>query len=287
MKRIVLVRPSGPRNVGMIVRVAANFGPCEIRLVAPERPSLLVHPEFEQMAHGVPDMRERCVIVGSLKEALADCTASVGFTARSRGQRRREDWRAVQAAWAEKAADPAELVALVFGNEVTGLESEETELIQELVHIATSTEHTSLNLAMSVGVVLSGLYTAPRTKNRERPPKLLSGEGREYLKANLKLVFGERVAMTPKAKNDILESIERVFSRAPLEDRDARAWHLMARALGSELTSKELGLTLHLKRGRRKNEQAKAREREAGGLGDAGSAGRDAHADDSEAHDAR
>jgi TrmH family RNA methyltransferase len=261
VKRVVLVRPSGPRNVGMIVRVCANFGPVEIRLVAPERPSLLIHPEFEQMAHGVPDMRERCVIVSTLEEALADCTASIGFTARSRGQRRREDWRALREVVSARANDDAERVALVFGNEVTGLEQRDTVLLQELVHIATSPEHSSLNLAMAVGVVLSDLFTAPRIKKRERPPKLLSGDGREYLKADLKHVFGDKVALTASAREDILEAIERVFSRAPLEDRDARAWHLMARALGSTLTPKDLGLKLHDKRGRRRAAQAKARAR--------------------------
>jgi TrmH family RNA methyltransferase len=265
VKRVVLVRPSGPRNVGMIVRVCANFGPVEIRLVAPERPSTLVHPEFEQMAHGVPDMRERCVVVATLEEALADCTASIGFTARSRGQRRREDWRSVRDAVSPRANDDAERVALVYGNEVTGLESRDTALLQELVHIATSAEHSSLNLAMAVGVVLADLFTAPRLKKKERPPKLLSGEGREFLKADLKHVFGEKVALTPRARADILSAIERVFSRAPLEDRDARAWHLMTRALGSTLTPKDLGIALHERRGRRRAAQAKARARQPKG----------------------
>lgn len=264
MKRIVLVRPSGPRNIGTIVRVAANFGPVELRLVAPERPSLLVHPEFEQMSHGVGDAVARCVIVPTLAQALADCTGSIGFTARTRGQRRRDDWRDVRDSVSERANDAEERIALVFGNEISGLEASETDACQSLVHIATSPEHGSLNLAMSVGIVLSDLFTSPRVKKRERPPKLLSGEGREYLKAALRDAFGERVAMTPAAREDILESIERVFSRAPLEDRDARAWHLMARALGTTLTPRDLGLELHEKGGRRKNAQQRARERDEG-----------------------
>lgn len=261
MKRVVLVRPSGPRNVGMIVRVCANFGPVELVLVAPERPSLLVHPEFEQMSHGVPDARERCRVVDTLTEALSECTASFGFTARVRGQRRRVDWRDATERASVLANDSDQRVALVFGNEVNGLQVDETDQLQELVHIATSPEHSSLNLAMSVGVVLSGVFTSPRVQRRERPPKVLSGEGREFLKATLKLAFGDKVALTPSARADILESIERVFSRAPLEDRDARAWHLMARALGSELTPRDLGLKLHEKRGRHRAAQAKARER--------------------------
>src|SRR3989442_13947890 len=125
MKRIVLVRPSGPRNAGMVVRAAANFGPCEVFLVAPERPSLLVHPDFEQMSHGVERARERCTIVATLAEALAETTWSVGFTARSREKRVRTDWRRAREELCARANDPAERVALVFGNEVTGMTKEE------------------------------------------------------------------------------------------------------------------------------------------------------------------
>ena len=33
MKRVILVRTAGPRNAGSALRVAANFGPCELVLV--------------------------------------------------------------------------------------------------------------------------------------------------------------------------------------------------------------------------------------------------------------
>ncbi len=46
-------------------------------------------------------------------------------------------------------------------------------------------------------------------------------------------------------------SIERVFSRAELENRDARAWHLMLKALGSDMRPDEVGLRPHEKGGRR------------------------------------
>ena len=268
MKRLVLVRPSGPRNAGMIVRAAANFGPCEIVLVAPERPSLLVHPEFEQMAHGVPRATERCTVVDSLTDALAECTHSIGFTARAHDNRRRLDWREVQADVARRAADPAERIALVFGNEVTGLSAKETHPLSELVHIATSAEHTSINLAIAVGIVLSDLFTEPGVKRRDRGVKALSGEGREFLKAAMKSMFGDKIARTPQARRDIIAAIDRVFSRAPMENRDARAWHLMLRALGSELTPKDLDLRPNIKRGRRKESVAQALKKKSG-AGDA------------------
>ena len=116
MKRLVLVRTAGPRNAGSVLRAAANFGPCEVFLVAPERPSILVHPDFEQMAHGVPAAHTRVRVVTNLEEALADCTGSVGFTARKRDHRELVDWRDARGPLTMRASDPGERIALVFGN---------------------------------------------------------------------------------------------------------------------------------------------------------------------------
>lgn len=242
MKRIVLMRPTGPRNVGMIARVALNFGPCELRIVAPTRKCVLVHPDFEQMAHGVEGIDKLCVVVPDLAAALEGCTHVVGFTGRTHDDRLRRDWREYQPVLVEHANDPEETVALVFGNEAMGLETADVSRCHELVHIRTSGDHVSLNLAMTVGIVLSGLYTDRGWRERERGFRPIRSEAREYLVANLKHVFADKVARTPAARRDILASIERVFTKAPLEDRDARAWHLMLRALGSTLTPKDLGL---------------------------------------------
>ncbi len=95
MKRIVLVRPQGPRNVGSILRVVDNFGPAELVIVKPDKPSLLVHPDFEQMSHGVERIVEKIRVVDDLPSALSDCTGSYGFTARARDHRALRDWRDV------------------------------------------------------------------------------------------------------------------------------------------------------------------------------------------------
>lgn len=242
MKRIVLLRPSGPRNVGMILRVALNFGPTELVLVAPERPSLLVHPEFEQMSHGVDHSLGRLRVVETAEEALADCTISYGFTARVRGSRIREDWSTAREAMIAADADPAHKLALVFGNEVTGMNAEEAILCQHLVYIPTSPEHTSLNLAVAVGIVMAGIFTGEGVRGIEPGGEYLTGEQREFLKANMTYVMVEKVAQSESAKRVIASSIDRVFSKAELETRDARAWHLMLRALGSDKKPSDFGL---------------------------------------------
>lgn len=241
VKRVVLVRTLGPRNVGSVMRACANFGVDDLLLVAPQKRSMLVHPEFEQMSHGVQDVRAKIRVVENLAQALEGTTHSVGFTARARGQRKRKDWRVVASEWSMNCADPAQRVALVFGSEENGLTVEETDLIGELCSLPTAVEHTSLNLALAVGLVLYTLFQGKGVHIKEKGPVLAERESKEFLKARMKDVLA-RVAQSPEAARDIQASIERVFTRAPIESRDARAWHKILQAIDGDLSPSELGV---------------------------------------------
>ncbi len=190
MKRIVLVRTQGPRNVGSVLRVALNFGPCELVLVRPEKPSILIHPDFVQMSHGVDGIENRVRVVDSMDEALAECTWSYGFTARSRDHRTVFDWRDLQGSLVERVQRPEEHVALVFGSEENGLTTDETRRLNELVKMPTSREHTSINLAMSVGIVLSTIFFADARSAESGGSTPLAGKDRRFLTERLKDVLG-------------------------------------------------------------------------------------------------
>ncbi|MBK8177623.1 MAG: RNA methyltransferase [Planctomycetes bacterium] len=258
MKRVVLVRTLGPRNVGSVMRAAANFGADDLVLVAPQRPSMLVHPEFVQMAHGVEDVRAKIRVVPTLAEALQDTTRSIGFTARARGQRKRADWRAVSGDVALAAADPGQRVALVFGSEESGLSVDETDQLGELCSLPTAPEHTSLNLSLAVGIVLFTLFRGKGVHVREKGPVLAARESAELLKARLKDVLG-RAALSPQACRDIQASVERVFTRAPIESRDARAWHKILQALDGQAHPRNLGVAA-IPRDARRRRALEARE---------------------------
>jgi TrmH family RNA methyltransferase len=232
MKRIVLCRTAGPRNVGSVLRASCNFGPCEIVVVAPERRALLLHPEFEQMAHGVEDAAARIRVVETLEEALTDRTQVVGFTGRLARHRRIEPFAAAREDLLQRCADPAERVALVFGAEADGLHTEELERCNQLLFLETSAEHTSLNLSMAVTVVLFSLFQPAESRARRARSYPLKAAAREHLVADLAQTLG-RVAWTDSAREDIVGAVERLFGRAELEARDARAWHQILRALGS------------------------------------------------------
>ncbi|MDA1265556.1 MAG: RNA methyltransferase [Planctomycetota bacterium] len=264
MKRVILCRPEGPRNVGTILRVAQNFGPTELWLVEPQKASMLVHPDFEQMSHGADEARDQIRIVATLAEALEDVHLAVAFTARVRGKRTRRDWREVLPQIVPIANDLEQRLALVLGNEIAGLTVDEVNLCQEVVHMRTSNEHTSLNLAMCAGIALSDLFLEDTVHQKEPGGSLLDGKGREFLKARLR-AFATQVLRTPAAEEDVLAMIERVFSRAPLENRDARGFHLLLKTLGSTMEPAELGLQLHRKDGRRLDALARRQAADDGG----------------------
>ena len=243
MTRVVLCRPGGPRNVGSILRVAANFGPVDVFIVGPIKPSLLIHPDFEQMAHGVPGMAERIRVVETVDEALAGTTASYGFTARTRDHRAVRDWCEVRPEMVRRASASEEQVALVFGSEESGLSGAECAPLHELVRMSTSEEHGSLNLAMCVGIVLSTLFYADAEDASSDGSTPLPQEARKFLIARLQDALG-KLTLSDPARRDLVASIERVFARSPLETRDGRAWHLLARAVDGEKAPSDYGLSL-------------------------------------------
>ncbi len=253
MKRIVLCRPAGPRNVGAILRAALNFGPAEIVITSPSRPSLLVHPDFELMSHGGEDARGRIRVVDTIEEALDGCHYAVAFTARARQKQRRSVWRERAPELQPMGDDSEQTLALVFGSEEAGLTKEEAAAAQEISHLRTSAEHTSLNLAQAVIVVLYSLFTGKDIHQVENQPKRIDTASRAFLKEKLKTVLAGQVARTESAAEDVRAMIDRMFTKAPIEPRDARAWHLVLRALGSEAAPTDFGVGGQEKGARRKD----------------------------------
>ena len=241
MRRVILARPEGPRNLGSVLRAAANFGPAEVWVTAPQRPSLLVHPEFEQMAHGVAGWRDRVTVVETLEEALADCTHAVGFTGRAKDHRQVYDWRELREETAARSADPDERVALVFGTEIHGLVENEVELMQQLARFPVESEHRSINLAAAATVALYDTYlpSAPTARSRRGYP--VTGHARSYLRAHVAETL-RAAAGSEQIAAEIDASCDRLFARAELDTRDARAWHAVMRALGNKKSPLDYGL---------------------------------------------
>ena len=98
-------------------------------------------------------------IVPTLVEAIADCTLALGCTARRRDVQLPE-LTPREAAQARARGERDRQVAIVFGNERTGLENDELALCSYAVHIPSDETFPSLNLAQAVQVLAYELRTA-------------------------------------------------------------------------------------------------------------------------------
>ncbi len=151
---IVLCRPEGALNVGSVCRAMKSMGLKKLTIVSP---APFDNDEVFQMAIHAREIYENACVTASLSEALAGTVLSAGIT-RRRGVRRK--WFSVlPEELAEKAASlDSGNIALVFGNEQSGLSDEELKQCNIACHIPTSPEFPSLNLSHAVQIVTSAFY---------------------------------------------------------------------------------------------------------------------------------
>ncbi len=142
---IVLVRPRDPNNIGAAARAMANFGLSELRVVEPYLPTW----QIAVSAVGAQDILQNAKLFSSLPQALADCQLSIATTALKNRQLNEQIVALPQLPqWLTE--HHADKIALVFGNEKTGLSNEDIELCTAAMHIPTTAKQPSVNLAQAV-----------------------------------------------------------------------------------------------------------------------------------------
>jgi TrmH family RNA methyltransferase len=217
--RIVLVDPHHPGNIGATARAMKNMGLRELHLV---RPKLFPHAEAVARASGADDILVAARVHEELEAAIADCGLVVGTSARQRHlpwdltEPRECAARIVQDARAGQ-------VAVVFGSERFGLTNEELARCNLLVTIPTSSEYSSLNLAMAVQVIAYEIWLAmrpgaPAATPREVP--LASAAEMQRLYAHIETVLDEIDFRDRTGGGHLMARIRRLFNRAQLDQNE-------------------------------------------------------------------
>jgi tRNA (cytidine32/uridine32-2'-O)-methyltransferase len=222
--RFVLVRTSHPGNIGAAARAIRTMGFTRLVLVAPHE---YPHPETTALAVGATDVLDNVVVVPTLVEAIADCTLALGCTARRRGVALRE-LSPRDAASQVCAAPPGSEIAVVFGNERTGLENDELKLCHAAVHIPSDPTFSSLNLAHAVQVVAYELrlasLAAPAGSGdalaKSDPPA--SAEQMEYFFSHLGQTLDDIDFHKGRSPRTIMQRLRRLFLRAHMDEREVR-----------------------------------------------------------------
>lgn len=219
--RVVLCRTSHPGNVGAAARAMKTMGLSRLYLVLP---LCAVDEVATARAAGADDVLAAAVVCASLDEALAGCVHATALSARPRDLG--------PAAIGVRAAVPSLLhmaaagdVALVFGNETSGLSNEELQRCQQAVTIPSDPRFASLNLGAAVQVLAyelrmaayDGLPPAPVTPATPfgSAPATLGEIERFY--EHLERVLVATGFHDPARPRRLLPKLRRLFGRAALE----------------------------------------------------------------------
>ena len=218
--RVILFEPREPGNIGSVARVVKGMGLSELYLVNPV--PFRDADAACRMAHGARDVLETCRVVPELNDALHGVQYLVGTTHRRRDVRLPQPVSAREAAATIASVSQDKPVALLFGREDFGLSTDQISRCQLTGSVPMATKNPSLNLAQAVQIFAYEVFIA--SLNEELPASDI-----EYADVNaLEAFYGrvtrllDKVGVSPY-NNDwetYLKSLRRVFSRAPLEERD-------------------------------------------------------------------
>jgi TrmH family RNA methyltransferase len=215
--RIVLSRPTHPGNIGAAARAMKNMGLNHLVLVAPEK---YPHPDATALAADAADLLEQARVCQTLEQAIGDCTLVIGTSARNR----RIDWPALDPrACAQRLLTAAARgpVALLFGQERTGLTNDELDRCQYVVTIPTSANYASINLAGAVQILAYELFSASasgleRTGDAREQP-LATADEMQRLYEHLEQVLIETGFLDPANPRLLMRRLVRLFGRAQLD----------------------------------------------------------------------
>jgi len=177
-------------------------------LVAPQDyPS----PEATDRAVGADDVLQSAVICSSLDEALKDCQLVIGTSARQR----RIEWPTLDpATGALRLIDSARRapVALLFGQERTGLINSELDRCHFMLSIPADKQYSSLNQAFLAGTH-AGTSAAPEAN-------LVSHADMQGFYRHLEEMLQQIGFLDPENPRYLMRRLMRLFNRTGLDQNE-------------------------------------------------------------------
>ncbi|MFK8081751.1 MAG: RNA methyltransferase [Granulosicoccus sp.] len=172
----VMVGTTHTGNLGAAARAMKTMGFSQLRLV-----DTCSHLSDEALARssGANDVLKQAQSFDSLKEAIADCHIVIGTSARARQLAvPLKSCREIAGELGELVSSPGaqyHRVAMVFGQERSGLSNESLDLCTRLLRIPCNPDFSSLNLGSAVQVVAyelsQGVVSVPQGAPAPMPGK--------------------------------------------------------------------------------------------------------------------
>ena len=162
---IVLDHPDESRNIGAACRAMANNDISELRIVGKKEDYDIEH--IHTLAIHAAPIFDKANFYESIKEATADCAICAGTTRRA-GKKRGKLLLPEEFAEMTDTITSGGNVAVVFGNERTGLTDEQLDQCNVGVTIPSSDNFGSLNLSHAVQIICYHLFRESLRQNNKR-----------------------------------------------------------------------------------------------------------------------
>ncbi|WP_439899780.1 RNA methyltransferase [Paraburkholderia phymatum] len=242
--RFVLVQPSHPGNVGAAARALKTMGFSRLVLVSPRSPDVKNDPDAIAMASGADDVLASAHVVPTLADALSGAQWSLALTARAREYGPPQLPPRAAAMQAREHAAHGD-IALVFGNERTGLSNEDVERCSALAHIPANPAYSSLNLAQAIQVLSYELRMAYLVEGEgSEPPSGSTGtfapsDEIERMYVHLENALIALDFLDPGNPKKLMSRLRRLFARSGLEREEVNivrgiAKHILLKAKGRD-----------------------------------------------------
>ena len=168
--KLVLCRPEGSRNVGAVCRAMGSMGFSRLYITGREK-GFFEREEVFTMGLNSAHLFDKAVFFDpkeSLSHITADCSIVAGLTRRRGGYRKYFSLRPDELR--ERIGCTAGPIALLFGNERSGLSDEELRYCNVACHIPTHPQQPSLNLSHAVQIVLYEFFRLEEQTPEQQMP---------------------------------------------------------------------------------------------------------------------
>lgn len=209
--RIIVVEPKYQMNIGYVARVAKNFGIKRLLFVKP-RADLKGKKAVMFSKHAV-DLLNSARVYDTFDKAIMGCDAVIGTTGIWRkGERLNEHEYTVKECIARlKSNYPKDVrVGLVIGRDDKGLNRQELEKCDMLLHIASNPEYPVLNISHALAVLLYAFTEGDFTGYERVRPELPSVRELEVLMKTFDLMTqGKKIRNRKAVKNVFSKMVRR------------------------------------------------------------------------------
>ncbi|WP_370977955.1 tRNA (cytosine(32)/uridine(32)-2'-O)-methyltransferase TrmJ [Agaribacterium sp. ZY112] len=234
---IVMINTTHPGNIGAAARALKNMGMRKLVLVDPKE-----YPTAKATwrAANAVDVLDQVEVVGTLEEAVADCSLVIGTSARER----RIPWPLItprecgDRVWSEAQNHKT---AIVFGREDRGLTNEELQQCHYHVHIPSNPEYSSLNIAAAIQVLVYEVRMsalAPESgeplsfDDWDQPPANCEALERYY--EHLEETLAKLKFYDPENPRQTVTRLRRMFNRVRMDEMEMNMLRGMLTAMQND-----------------------------------------------------